>query len=114
MKRTILVTGAAGFIGANLVKEILRTTDDAVVGLDNLNSYYDPALKEFRLKEIESMKGDFTFVKGDIADKALIESIFEKYDNVEACRCNLCKKYYIDVYDRKIYRSSGEKTQGEK
>ena len=79
MKRTILVTGAAGFIGANLVKEILRTTDDAVVGLDNLNSYYDPALKEFRLKEIESMKGDFTFVKGDIADKALIESIFEKY-----------------------------------
>ena len=79
MKRTILVTGAAGFIGANLVKEILRTTDDAVVGLDNLNSYYDPALKEFRLKEIESLNGDFTFVKGDIADKALIESIFEKY-----------------------------------
>ena len=80
MKRTILVTAAAGFIGVTLLKENLRTTNDDVVGQDNLNSYYDTALKEFRLKEIESMKGDFTFVKGDIADKALIESIFEKYN----------------------------------
>ena len=80
MKRTILVTGAAGFIGANLVKELLRTTGDTIVGLDNLNSYYDVSLKEYRLKEIESLNGDFTFVKGSIADKALLDSLFERYN----------------------------------
>ncbi|MGN1163204.1 MAG: NAD-dependent epimerase/dehydratase family protein, partial [Candidatus Ornithospirochaeta sp.] len=79
MKRTILVTGAAGFIGANLVKELLRTTEDTIVGLDNLNAYYDVSLKEYRLKEIEALGGDFTFVKGSIADKALLDSLFEKY-----------------------------------
>ena len=79
MKRTILVTGAAGFIGANLVKELLRTTDDKIIGIDNLNDYYDVSLKDFRLNEIEALGGDFTFIKGNIADRDLINRLFEEY-----------------------------------
>ena len=79
MKKTVLVTGSAGFIGANLVKELIKTTDYEIIGVDNLNDYYDVALKEYRLKEIESLKGDFKFIKGNIADRALIDSLFETY-----------------------------------
>ena len=50
MKKTVLVTGSAGFIGANLVKELIKTTDYEIIGVDNLNDYYDVALKEYRLK----------------------------------------------------------------
>ena len=79
MKKTVLVTGSAGFIVANLVKELLKTTDYEIIGVDNLNDYYDVALKEYRLKEIESLNGDFTFIKGNIADRALIDSLFDTY-----------------------------------
>lgn len=79
MKKTVLVTGSAGFIGANLVKELIKTTDYEIIGVDNLNDYYDVALKEYRLKEIESLKGDFTFIKGNIADRALIDFLFDTY-----------------------------------
>ncbi|MBQ6880166.1 MAG: GDP-mannose 4,6-dehydratase [Bacteroidales bacterium] len=76
---TILVTGAAGFIGSNLVKAIYKRYDNpSVVGIDNMNDYYDVRLKEERLKELEQYP-DFTFIKGNIADKALIDKVFEEY-----------------------------------
>lgn len=86
MKR-ILVTGSAGFIGSNLVLRLFKELGAAaapvtIVGLDNMNAYYDPALKEYRLQEIEKARPagiDYTFVKGNIADKALVDSLFEQY-----------------------------------
>ena len=73
----VLVTGAAGFIGCNLVKAICKSFDAPdVVGIDNMNDYYDVRLKEYRLSEISGLK-DFTFVRGTIADKAFVEHIFD-------------------------------------
>ena len=77
--KTILVTGAAGFIGANLVRHILADAQDtSVIGIDNMNGYYDVRLKEARLSGLSAYPS-FTFVRGDIADKSLITSIFEQY-----------------------------------
>ncbi len=77
--KTVLVTGAAGFIGSNLVKKILSETKNVkVIGIDNMNDYYDVRLKEWRLAEL-SQKNNFEFIKGSIADKELISSVFEKY-----------------------------------
>lgn len=76
---TILVTGAAGFIGANLVKLVFSKYGKVrVVGIDNMNDYYDPKLKEERLEWLSRYDG-FTFIKGNIADKDLINSIFTQY-----------------------------------
>ena len=84
-KKTILVTGAAGFIGSNLVMKLLRSVPDVhILGVDNCNDYYDVALKDYRLNEIEKIAAQsegskWTFVKGNIADKALIDSLFSEY-----------------------------------
>lgn len=74
--KTILITGVAGFIGSNLVKKLCSThTDCQVIGIDNMNDYYDVRLKENRLAELEQY-GNFRFVKGNIADKQLVNDIF--------------------------------------
>lgn len=73
------ITGASGFIGSNLAKRILTTEPNTkVVGLDNMNDYYDVRIKEARLAELQKFE-NYTFIKGNLADKALIDSIFEKY-----------------------------------
>lgn len=79
--KTILVTGAAGFIGSNLVLELIRTQSPCnIIGIDNMNDYYDVSIKEYRLSQIESAvessDSTWTFIKGSIADRSLIDDIF--------------------------------------
>ena len=81
--KTILVTGSAGFIGSNLVKRLFKDLNNTtVIGIDNMNDYYDVRLKEYRIDELASLVPEginYTFVKGDIADKTTIDGIFEQY-----------------------------------
>jgi nucleoside-diphosphate-sugar epimerase len=82
--KTILVTGSPGFVGANLVIRLLKEmTSGTVISLDNMNNYYDPKLKEYRLDQIkevaENSPVSHVFIKGNIADKALIDEIFAEY-----------------------------------
>lgn len=81
--KCLFVTGAAGFIGSNLVKRLFKDVKGAtIVGIDNMNDYYDVRLKEFRLNELNDSVPSgttWTFIKGDIADKATIDGIFEQY-----------------------------------
>ena len=85
LNKKILITGAAGFIGSNLVMELLREVHPVhIIGIDNMNDYYDVSIKEYRLQQIEKLaeqnpESSWKFVKGSIADKALIDQIFEEY-----------------------------------
>ena len=83
--QTILVTGAAGFIGSNLVLELLRSLSPVkIIGLDNMNDYYDVSIKEYRLQQLDKCAAghadsELVFIKGNLADKALIDKIFADY-----------------------------------
>lgn len=82
--KTILVTGSAGFIGANLVKRLLQVPGACIVGIDNLNDYYDVTLKEYRLAQLEKeaeayASSKYHFIKGNIADRSVIQDIFRTY-----------------------------------
>jgi len=113
--KTVLVTGAAGFIGANLSMELLKRYENVkVIGLDSINDYYDVELKHYRLREISNVAGDsktdvadgfvsgrFEFVKGNLADKALIDKLFEekKFDVVVNLAAQAGVRYSIDHPD---------------
>ena len=85
LNKTVLVTGAAGFIGSNLVLELINEVEKInIIGIDNMNDYYDVSIKEYRLEKIQSLVNEhkdssWTFVKGNIADKLIIEDIFKTY-----------------------------------
>ena len=107
--KTILVTGSAGFIGANLVLRLLESQGPVkIVGLDNLNNYYDPSLKEYRLKVISEKakvhpEHQYNFIKGSIADRELVNKLFEehKFDIVVNLAAQAGVRYSIenpDVY----------------
>ena len=105
--KKVLVTGSAGFIGANLVLRLLDSKEPvSIVGLDNLNNYYDPSLKEYRLRVIEEKAAgkDYKFIKGDLADKALIDRLFaeEKFDMVVNLAAQAGVRYSIENPDAYI------------
>lgn len=109
--KSILVTGSAGFIGSNLVLRLLEGTEPVkIVGLDNLNNYYDPSLKDYRLSVISSaankshVKHQYQFVKGDLADKTLIDKLFaeHKFDIVVNLAAQAGVRYSIENPDAYI------------
>ena len=106
--KTILVTGHAGFIGSNLVQRLFKDMKSGtIVGVDNMNNYYDPSLKDYRLQELEKAKPEginFVSVKGDISDKALIDKLFaeNKFDVVVNLAAQAGVRYSIENPDAYI------------
>ena len=106
----ILVTGSAGFIGSNLVLRLLDSQEPlSIIGLDNLNDYYDPSLKEYRLRKIQekadaAQRHTYKFIKGDLADKALIDRLFEEnhFDIVVNLAAQAGVRYSIENPDAYI------------
>ena len=106
--KTILVTGGAGFIGSNLIKRLFADTKGTtIVNIDNMNSYYDVSLKDYRLRELDGLVPEgikYSFVKGDIADKALIDKLFaeNKFDVVVNLAAQAGVRYSIENPDAYI------------
>ena len=108
--QTLLITGSAGFIGSNLVLRLLESDEPlSIVGLDNLNDYYDPSLKEYRLRKIQEKAATaphhtYKFIKGDLADKVLIEKLFEEnhFDIVVNLAAQAGVRYSIENPDAYI------------
>ena len=105
--KTILITGSNGFIGSNLASRLLQNYENIhIIGVDNMNDYYDVSLKEYRLNKLNELNKDYTFVKGDIADKQFVEKLFEDYrfDIVVNLAAQAGVRYSIDHPD--VYISS--------
>ena len=102
---TVLVTGSAGFIGSNLVKRLFKEmANGTIVGIDNLNDYYDPSLKEYRLRELAGAKPagiNYVSIKGSIADRELVNRLFQEYkfDIVVNLAAQAGVRYSIDNPD---------------
>ena len=107
--KVILVTGAAGFIGSNLVMELLREVHPVhIVGIDNMNKYYDVSIKEYRLNQIEELVGKqegstWKFIKGSIADKVLINQIFAEDNAGSCCKSRKLRQGYATQLQIQMY-----------
>ena len=100
--KTVLITGSSGFIGSYLTMRLLKDVENIhIVGIDNMNDYYDVSLKEERLRKIKELNKDFTFIKGDLADKEFIDKLFDEYhfDIVVNLAAQAGVRYSIDNPD---------------
>ena len=100
--KTILITGSNGFIGSNLAARLLEKYENIhIVGVDNMNDYYDVSLKEYRLNKLNGLNKDYTFIKGDISDKQFVDKLFEDYhfDIVVNLAAQAGVRYSIDHPD---------------
>ena len=100
--KTILITGSNGFIGSNLAARLLEKYENIhIVGVDNMNDYYDVSLKEYRLNRLNSLNKDYKFIKGDISDKQFVEKLFEdnRFDIVVNLAAQAGVRYSIDHPD---------------